>query len=171
MIEAIDLEKRFSSGGMLKKRYATAVDDISFRIEKGETFGLVGVSGCGKTTAGKLILRLIEPTSGLDVSVQAQILNLMNDLKRDLELTTMFITHDLEVARQMCERIAVMYRGTILEMGVTEEIFSRPRHPSKYRDLFGQDSIFQPGMKRLVGENVHPPVRGVFQLVFEVGEV
>jgi len=243
MLEVIDLEKRFYSGWMLKKRYAKAVDRISFRIDRGETFGLVGESGCGKTTAGKLAIRLIEPTSGkiffdgieisslkkkemrglrprmqmifqdpdasldprmktersiaeplrlrgglrrgeiesrvmdlieavglnpehahrypyqmsggqnqrvvlaralasnpdfivadeptsgLDVSVQAQILNLMNELKRDLKLTTMFITHDLEVARYMSDRMAVMYRGKILEMGETEEIFSHPEHP------------------------------------------
>lgn len=243
MLEVVDLEKRFSSGWMLKKKHFKAVDRISFRIDRGETFGLVGESGCGKTTAGKLTLRLIEPTSGriffdgiditklvnkelrtlrprmqmifqdpdasldprmktersiaeplklrgglskgeiesrvadlietvglnsehahrypyqmsggqnqrvvlaralasnpdfivadeptsgLDVSVQAQILNLMNELKRDLELTTMFITHDLEVARHMSDRMAVMYRGKILEIGETEEIFSRPRHP------------------------------------------
>jgi oligopeptide/dipeptide ABC transporter ATP-binding protein len=259
MIEVIDLEKRFSSGWMLKRRHFKAVDRISFRIERGETLGLVGESGCGKTTAGKLTLRLTEPTSGriafdgtditklktkemrklrprmqmifqdpdasldprmktersiaeplrlrgglgkgeigsrvmdlietvglnpeharrypyqmsggqnqrvvlaralasnpdfivadeptsgLDVSVQAQILNLMNELKRDLELTTMFITHDLEVARHMSDRMAVMYRGKILEMGGSEEIFNHPRHPyarmlidpklQEYRDL------------------------------------
>ena len=243
MLEVIDLEKRFSSGGMLKKKYFKAVDRVSFRIDRGETFGLVGESGCGKTTAGKLTLRLIEPTSGkivfdgiditrlktkemrkirprmqmifqdpdasldprmkierciaeplrlrgglgkgeiegrvvdlietvglspehahrypyqmsggqnqrvvlaralasnpdlivadeptsgLDVSVQAQILKLMKELKEGLELTTMFITHDLEVVRYMSDRMAVMYRGKILEMGETEEIFSRPRHP------------------------------------------
>jgi oligopeptide/dipeptide ABC transporter ATP-binding protein len=259
MLEVIDLDKHFSSGGMLRKKYVKVVDRISFRIGRGETFGLVGESGCGKTTAGKSTLRLIEPTSGkivfdgidvtklktkemrklrprmqmifqdpdasldprmkteksiaeplrlrgglskreierrvmdlietvglnpehahrypyqmsggqnqrvvlaralasnpdfivadeptsgLDVSVQAQILNLMNELKRDLELTTMFITHDLEVARHMSDRMAVMYRGKILEMGGSEEIFNHPRHPyarmlidpklQEYRDL------------------------------------
>jgi peptide/nickel transport system ATP-binding protein len=243
MLEVIDLDKHFSSGGMLRKKYVKVVDRISFRIGRGETFGLVGESGCGKTTAGKSTLRLIEPTSGkivfdgidvtklktkemrklrprmqmifqdpdasldprmkteksiaeplrlrgglskreierrvmdlietvglnpehahrypyqmsggqnqrvvlaralasnpdfivadeptsgLDVSVQAQILKLMNEFKRDLNLTTMFITHDLEVVKYMSDRMAVMYRGKILEMGVTEEIFSRPRHP------------------------------------------
>jgi peptide/nickel transport system ATP-binding protein len=243
MLEVIDLDKHFSSGGMLRKKYVKIVDSISFRIGRGETFGLVGESGCGKTTAGKSTLRLIEPTSGkivfdgidvmrlkakemrelrprmqmifqdpdasldprmktersiaepmklrgglskreierrvtelietvglnpehahrypyqmsggqnqrvvlaralasnpdfivadeptsgLDVSVQAQILNLMNELKRDLDLTTMFITHDLEVVKHMSDRMGVMYRGKILEMGETEEIFSRPRHP------------------------------------------
>jgi oligopeptide/dipeptide ABC transporter ATP-binding protein len=243
MLEVTDLEKRFYSGWMLKRRYSKAVDRISFRIGRGETFGLVGESGCGKTTAGKLALRLTEPTSGkivfdgidvtnlkmkelrklrprmqmifqdpdasldprmktersiaeplklrggltksgierkvmglietvglnpehahrypyqmsggqnqrvvlaraiasnpdfvvadeptsgLDVSVQAQILNLMGELKKDLKLTTMFITHDLEVVKHVSDRMAVMYRGKILEMGETEEIFSRPRHP------------------------------------------
>ena len=243
MFEAADLVKLFSSGGLLKRRAFKAVDGISFRIDRGETFSLVGESGCGKTTAGKLALRLIEPTSGkvvfdgvditrlkgrdlrrlrprmqmifqhpdasldprmrimtsikeplrlkgemkrgemegrvmdlmetvglnpehahrypyqmsggqnqravlaralacdpdfivadeptsgLDVSVQAQILNLMNELKRDLQLTTMFITHDLEVARFMSDRMGVMYRGKILEMGDAEEIFRRPVHP------------------------------------------
>ncbi len=70
-----------------------------------------------------------EPTSGLDVSVQAQILHLMNELKRELDLTTIFITHDLEVARYVSDRVAVMYGGRILEIGRTEDIFSRPRHP------------------------------------------
>lgn len=53
----------------------------------------------------------------------------MNELKRDLELSAMFITHDLEVARHMSDRMAVMYRGKILEMGVTDEIFNHPKHP------------------------------------------
>ena len=243
MLEVADLNKRFSSGGLLKKRYIKAVDCIPFRIDRGDTFGLVGESGCGKTTAGKLILRLIEPTSGriifdgiditrlktkemrklrprmqmifqnpdasldprmkieksiaeplrlkgglrkeeieekvtdlidavglnpeharrypyqmsggqnqravlaralasnpdlivadeptsgLDLSVQAQILTLMKELKRDLELTTIFITHDLEVVRQMSDRMGVMYKGKIVEMGETEEIFRHARHP------------------------------------------
>ena len=63
MIEVKDLRKYFSSG-ILKKQYIKAVDGVSFQIERGETLGLVGESGCGKTTVGKLLLRLIEPTSG-----------------------------------------------------------------------------------------------------------
>lgn len=64
MLEVIDLTKRFSSGWWVKRRNTNAVDGISFMINHGETFGLVGESGCGKTTVGKLALRLIEPTSG-----------------------------------------------------------------------------------------------------------
>ena len=242
MIEVEDLIKHFSSG-ILKKHSTKAVDGISFQIERGETLGLVGESGCGKTTIGKLLLRLIEPTSGkvifdgvdllrlkkkelrrlrprmqmifqdpdaslnprmkigdsiaeplklqgsidkseiknnvsalietvglnpehvnrypyqlsggqnqrvvlarvlalnpdfivadeptssLDVSVQAQILNLIQDLKKELHLTLLFISHDLEVVRHMSDRIAVMYQGKIVEIGNTNDIFGYERHP------------------------------------------
>ena len=244
MIEVKDLRKYFSSG-ILKKHCIKAVDGISFQIERGETLGLVGESGCGKTTIGGLLLRLIEPTNGkilfngidllqlkrkelrrlrprmqmifqdpdaslnprmkigasiaeplklkpggkidkkelkervlelielvglnpehvnrypyqlsggqnqrvvlarvlslnpdfivadeptssLDVSVQAQILNLMKDLKQELHLTLLFISHDLEVVRHVSDRIVVMYHGKIVEMGNTNEILGYERHP------------------------------------------
>ena len=63
LIEVLDLKKYYSSG-MVNKQYTKAVDGVSFHIERGETLGLVGESGCGKTTVGRLLLRLIEPTSG-----------------------------------------------------------------------------------------------------------
>ena len=78
------------------------------------------------------------PTSGLDVSVQAQILHLMNELKRELDLTTLFITHDLVVARYVSDRVAVMYGGRILEIGGAEDVFCRPAHPYT-RLLLGLD--------------------------------
>jgi oligopeptide/dipeptide ABC transporter ATP-binding protein len=70
-----------------------------------------------------------EPISMLDMSVRAKILQLMLDLKRDLDLTYMYITHDLASAKFFCDRVAIMYLGRIVEIGSTEEIFADPKHP------------------------------------------
>ena len=242
MLEVLGLTKYFSSG-LIRKRYQRAVDDVSFKIEKGRTLGLVGESGCGKTTIGRLILRLIkptggkvlfdgidlfalnrrellairpriqmifqdpdsslnprmkigtsiaeplkmhgmvpkderaqkvselietvglnpehidrypyqmsggqnqrvvlarilamnpdliiadEPTSSLDVSVQAQILNLMKNLQKEFNHTYLFISHDLDVVRIMADHIAVMYLGRLVEIGATRDIFNGAKHP------------------------------------------
>jgi len=245
LLDVRSLKKYFYKEGLfsVEKKSIRAVDGISFSIRKGETLGLVGESGCGKTTAGKSILRLIEPTSGqiffkeqnilgldreamrrlrphmqfifqdpyeslnprmkvgeivgeglqihglasgkekikrvsellekvglhpqdalryahefsggqrqrigiaraislnpelivadepvsaLDVSIQAQILNLLMDLRDQLSLTYLFISHDLRIVKHISDRIAVMYMGKIVEIANGEDLFKRPLHP------------------------------------------
>ena len=73
-----------------------------------------------------------EPTSMLDVSIRASILDLMNDLKERFNLTILFITHDLAVAKHFCNQIAIMYVGEIVEIGDINEVFNHPRHPYTY---------------------------------------
>ena len=75
------------------------------------------------------VIILDEPVSALDLSVQAQVLNLLNDLQQRLGVAYVFISHDLSVVRHVADRVAVMYLGRIIETGLTEEVFDRPRHP------------------------------------------
>jgi oligopeptide/dipeptide ABC transporter ATP-binding protein len=75
------------------------------------------------------ILVCDEPVASLDVSIQAQIINLFLKLRRELKLTLLFISHDLGVVRHLCDRVAIMYLGRIVEIGPTAKIYARPRHP------------------------------------------
>jgi oligopeptide transport system ATP-binding protein len=70
-----------------------------------------------------------EPISALDVSIQAQVINLLQDLQEQLKLTYLFIAHDLSMIRHMCQRVAVMYKGKIVELAETDELYNNPIHP------------------------------------------
>ncbi|MBI4197860.1 MAG: ABC transporter ATP-binding protein, partial [Chloroflexi bacterium] len=75
------------------------------------------------------LLLLDEPTSALDVTVQAQIMDQLKELKRDMGLSIIFITHDVAIASDLCDRLAVMYAGKLAEIGPSEAVLTRPQHP------------------------------------------
>ena len=241
LIEIKNLTKHFSTRGDFKSNKVQAVDDVSFFIDRGETLGLVGESGCGKTTVGRTLLRLYEPTSGkifyngrditkekmkpyrsrmqiifqdpyasldprmtvgnivgepldinrtykskkersdrvfeilamvglsnehaqryphefsggqrqrigiaralavrpdfivcdepvsaLDVSIQAQIINILMNLQKEFRLTYLFIAHDLAVVKHISNRIGVMYLGKIVELYTSSGLHKNPLHP------------------------------------------
>lgn len=103
----------------------------------------------------KKILILDEPTSSLDVSIQAQILNLLQTLKREFKLTFIFITHDFNVIRYMCDRLGVLYYGRMLEISDVKDAYENPLHPYT---------------KDLMGANITVEGRSGFDSSYDVGE-
>jgi oligopeptide/dipeptide ABC transporter ATP-binding protein len=281
LVEIEHLTKRFAvKQGVFARGRAEvhAVEDVSLNVRRGETLGIVGESGCGKSTTARLILRLLEPTSGtlrfdghdisklsqralrplrremqmifqdpysslnprktvgqiigapfaihhakggrerveelletvglspehynryphefsggqrqrigvaralalspklivcdepvsaLDVSIQAQILNLLRNLQTEFNLTYVFISHDLSVIRQIADRIAVMYLGHIVELGDSESIYESPKHPYTAALLSAVPRPTTGGRQRIVLSGdvpspVSPPTACVF---------
>ncbi len=97
-----------------------------------------------------------EPISALDVSVQAQVINLLQELKEGLGLTLLFIAHDLSMVRYLCDRMAVMYLGTVVEEGPSEEVYFSPKHPYT-RMLIGSNPVADPKHER---SREHQPPQG-----------
>src|SRR5438034_683781 len=168
LLETVALGKEFVVGSRLSSHgrlIVHAVDGVSLQVMPGETVGLVGLlpehldrfphefSGgqrqrIGIARAIALEPKLIvadEPVSALDVSIQAQIVNLLADLQERLNLTYVFVAHDLSVVRQVSTRIAVMYLGSIVELGLARDIFARPSHPYTQALI---SAVPQPDLKR-----------------------
>ena len=113
-----------------KKSVVKAVDDISFDVKIGETFGIVGESGCGKSTMGKSVIRLIEPTEGKVILDGQDFTSLKGkELQEKMGIAYIFISHDLSVVKHIADRVGVMYLGNMMEMADTESLYAKPLHP------------------------------------------
>ncbi|MDR3120509.1 MAG: ABC transporter ATP-binding protein [Clostridiales bacterium] len=115
------------------------------------------------------ILIADEPTTALDVTIQAQILNLMKDIQKKVSTSIIFVTHDLGVVANVADRVAVMYAGRIVEVGRTDEIFYSPRHPYTWGLLCSMPTLYETG-ERLYAipgtppNMLHPPAGDAFHL-------
>lgn len=109
--------------------------------------------------SGPELLLADEPTTALDVTIQYQIIHLLKELRQKIGMSMIFVTHDLGVASQLCDRIAVMYAGRIMEIAPAREIFMNPKHPYTYGLMRAVPSIYRKGEKLYSIEGT-PPVPG-----------
>ena len=108
-----------------------------------------------------------EPVSALDVSVQAQVINLLSDLRAQLDLTVLFVAHDLSVVKYFCDRIGVMYLGQLVEVAQTEELFSRPLHPYT-QSLLSAVPLPDPRIQKGRQRQVYTPPEATERAMIEV---
>ena len=143
LLEVKNLKVHFPvKPGMFSRvhEFVKAVDDVSFAIEPGETFGLVGESGCGKTTLGRAIVRLVEPTAGSVLLNGEDITGMGGSALRARRRKFQMIFQDPygslnprmtveQIVGDMADRVAVMYAGQIVELSPAKELLRRPWHP------------------------------------------
>lgn len=147
-----------------------AVRGIDFTLHRGRTLAIVGESGSGKSVTSRAIMDpdLIiadEPISALDVSVAAQVINLLNDLRVQRHLTILFIAHDLSVVKYFCNRIAVMYFGNLVELATSDELFKHPLHPYT-RSLLSAIPLPDPHYEKNRKRIDYNPIRDHAPLIF-----
>ena len=140
VLELRDVSVAFTSGAGAKRRTVRAMNAVTLEVAPGETLGLVGESGSGKTTTASVALGLKRPDSGevlllgspftaFDVAVQMQILALIRELQAEHRFGALFISHDLGAVQRVADRVAVLFRGDLVETAATDEFFRNPRHP------------------------------------------